>query len=855
MKTEKFTVTGMSCAACVANIEKAVKKLPGIEKAEVSLLTNSMTATFDENSVNATQIINTINLIGYKAGVEKADGSDKSEPMTDAQNPMQAELESMKKRLIGSFIFLIPLMYVSMGHMIGLALPSFLTGHENALSFALTQFLLTLPIVLLNHKYFTGGFRSLIKRAPNMDSLIALGAGAAIVYGIFAMYRISWGLGHDQTDIVTHYMHELYFESAATILTLITLGKTLEAISKGRTGAAISSLLNMAPKTALLYNDGVEVEVPLDQVVAGDILAVKPGARIPTDGIIVDGHGTVDESALTGESIPVDKSAGDAVTGATVNTGGFFTMRASRVGKDTTLAQIIALVEEAGASKAPIARLADKVSGIFVPTVIAISLVCFAVWFFTGAGFEFALARAITVLVISCPCALGLATPVAIMVGSGRGAKNGILYRNASALETLSGIDTVVLDKTGTVTEGKPKLTDIIAYDMPQSDFLALAAGMEQKSEHAVALAILSAAEAENITPLPTDSFDSLSGLGIRATISGAVYLAGNARLMQDHDVSIKKAYELSKELAQDGKTPLFFAKDGVLIGLLAIADLPKRTSAAAISVLRQSGIRAIMLTGDNAVTAEAVRKTVGLDEVIAEVLPQDKDRIIQDLKNSGHKVAMVGDGINDAPALVRADVGIAIGAGTDVAIESADIVLMKSDLGDVAVARDLSKSVLRNIKQNLFWAFFYNIIGIPIAAGLLYPAFGITLNPMFGAAAMSLSSVFVVTNALRLNLFKAKPLPIADSISSSFVISKSSPIIQPTDKEDAFVEKTMTIDGMSCGHCSSRVQAALCELSGVSAEVSHENGTASVKISGNVTDDQLKKAVTDAGYTVTGIS
>lgn len=755
VQTTKFTITGMSCAACSAHIEKAVGKMPGVEKAQVNLLANSMVASFDPAVVGPAEIVAVVEKSGYGAAVLPKPGQAGDDAPAKQADPMKAELAGMKRRLVVSFVFLLPLMYVSMGHMVGLPLPGFLAGVENAVSFALTQLLLTLPVVLVNHKYFTGGFGTLLRGAPNMDSLIALGASAALAYGLFALYRIGWGLGHGQPDIAMHYLHDLYFESAAMILALITLGKTLETISKGRTGAAISALLDLAPKTALLLRDGQEVEVPVAQVQPGDVLSVKPGARVPVDGVLLEGHGLVDESALTGESIPAEKQVGEAVTGATVNTSGYFTMLATRVGDDTTLAQIVSLVEEAGASKAPIAKLADKISGVFVPIVLVIALVCFGAWLLLGQGFEFALARAVTVLVISCPCALGLATPVAIMVGTGRGAKNGILFHNAEALQTLSRVDTFVLDKTGTVTEGKPQLTDLVPFGMAEEALLSLAAGLEAKSEHPVAQAILAEAKTRGVPPAAAAAFDSLSGLGIRATVEGLESLAGNARFMQQQGIDLAPAGDLPGKLAAQGKTPLYFTQNGKLAGLIAVADLPKPGSAAAIAAMRRRGLRAVMLTGDTAATAEAVRQMVGLDEAIAEVLPKDKDATVQKLMQEGHIVAMVGDGINDAPALARADVGVAIGAGTDVAIESADVVLMKSDLADAVTARDLSRAVLRNIKQNLFWAFFYNIIGIPIAAGIFYPH--LMLSPMFGAAAMSLSSVFVVTNALRLNLFKTK--------------------------------------------------------------------------------------------------
>lgn len=849
MTTRTYDITGMTCAACSTHVQKAVQKLPGVQQADVNLLANRMTVTFDEKKLHDDDIVQAVEKAGYGASPQQPETkSAGAAPRTD---PMKKEISSMKRRLVVSFLFLIPLLYISMGHMVGLPLPSFLAGAQNAVSFALTQFLLTLPIILVNHKYFTGGFRALWHRAPNMDSLIGLGSAAALAYGIFALYRIGWGLGHGQMDVVHHYMHDLYFESAAMILALITLGKTLEAVSKGRTGAAISALLDLAPKTALLLKDGVETEVPLEQVRPGDVLAVKPGARIPVDGVLLEGHSAVDESALTGESLPVEKEAGSMVTGATLNTSGYFTMRAQRVGNDTTLAQIVALVEQAGASKAPIAKLADQISSVFVPIVMGIALVSFIVWMLAGQSVEFSLARAISVLVISCPCALGLATPVAIMVGTGRGAKNGILYKNAEALEGLCHVDTVVLDKTGTVTQGKPQLTDLIPLGIGEDELLSLAAGLETKSEHPLALAILEAAQQRGIAPAAAEGFEALSGLGLRARVAGEECLAGNARLMQSQGVDLSAAGNAPDTLAAAGKTPLYFAKEGKLAGLVAVADLPKATSAAAIAALRARGLRVVMLTGDNTATAEAIQAMVGADEVVADVLPQDKDAKVRALMEQGHKVTMVGDGINDAPALARADVGIAIGAGTDVAIESADVVLVKSDLADAVTAYDLSRATLRNIKQNLFWAFFYNIIGIPVAAGVFYTAFGWALNPMLGAAAMSLSSVFVVTNALRLNLFRPRPLPTTQSV----VIPASAPVhTNDLQKEIATMKKTIHIEGMSCGHCQAHVEKALNDIPGVTAKVSLEENLARADVPADITDAALRAAVEEAGYTVTGI-
>ena len=784
MEKRNFNISGMSCAACSAMVKKSVEKLNGVISADVNLLANSMTAEYDPLLVSPALIIEAVTNAGYGASLkEKEIKGRSSEKPASAKppNPLDTELSGMKHRLAASIVFLVPLMYVSMGHMAGLPLPGFLSGAENGVSFALTQFLLCLPVAFTNRKFFTNGFKALWRRSPNMDSLIALGSSAALGYGIFALYMTGWALGHAQIPLAQHYLHDLYFESAAMILTLITLGKTLEALSKKRTGAAIETLMDLAPKTALLLFNGLEEEIPLEDVKPGDVLAVKPGARIPVDGVILAGASAVDESAITGESIPAEKKAGDKVTGATVNISGYFTMKAERIGGDTTLAQIIALVEEAGASKAPIAKMADKISAVFVPIVMAIAFVTFMAWLVSGSTFEFSLARAISVLIISCPCALGLATPVAIMVGTGRGAKSGILYKNAEALETLSRVDMVILDKTGTITEGKPRLTDIISFVSGEEEFLALAAGLEVKSEHPIAHAILKEAENRNIKPVAADNYEALSGLGLRAETAQGKYIAGNERLLLQYGIDTSPAENTVRRLAAQGKTPLYFAslnqqtgstadkESGKLLGIIAVADLPKPGSRAAIEAFRSRGLHTVILTGDNTITAKAISQLVGADEVIAELLPQGKDAELRRLMENGRTVAMIGDGINDAPALARANVGIAIGAGTDVAIESADVVLMQSDLSGAVTAFNLSKATLRNIRMNLFWAFFYNTLGIPIAAGLLYPPFGITLNPMIAAAAMSLSSVFVVSNALRLNFFKPKIIPplMADSAAS----------------------------------------------------------------------------------------
>lgn len=764
MKKEKFDITGMSCSACSAAVERTIRKMEGVAAVEVNLLANNMQVEYDEAKVSAQQMVAAIEKIGYGAcpvaPPETAVRKKENTALQEQKNIQAAEQKEMRIRLWGSVIFMLPLMYLSMGHMIAAPLPAFLSGVENGVAFTLTQFLLTLPIVLLNKKYYTGGFKGLVHRAPNMDSLVALGSSAALVYGIFALYRISYGIGHGQLEIAHQYLHDLYFESAAMILTLITLGKSLESISKGKTKAAMEALMNLAPKTAIRLSGGQEQEVLLEEVRVGDILAVKPGSRVPLDGLVLEGVSAVDESALTGESMPAEKRSGDTVTGATLNTSGYFTMKVTKTGEDTALAKIIALVEEAGSSKAPIAKLADKIAGVFVPTVIGLALLTMAGWLLAGQSFEFALVRAISVLVISCPCALGLATPVAIMVGTGVGAKHGILYKNAEALENLCHVKVMAMDKTGTITEGKPVVTDMEAFAVSPERLLAIAAALEARSEHPLAAAVLREAEAKGIKAPEASDFQALSGLGVKAQIDGQDYFAGNERLMREQGLAAENSphwqvgYRAAEKYAAEGKTPLYFAgKDG-LLGMIGVADLPKESSRAAITGLQAEGIQVVMLTGDNKETAEAVRKSVGADQVIAEVLPQDKDNEIQKLMAAGSRVAMIGDGINDAPALARADVGIAIGAGTDVALESADVVLMRSDLADALTAYELSGATLRNIKMNLFWAFFYNVIGIPVAAGLLY-RWGILLSPMIGAAAMSFSSVFVVTNALRLNRFQ----------------------------------------------------------------------------------------------------
>lgn len=830
---KKYKVTGMTCSACSSRVEKCVEKLDGVNTVSVNLLTNSMQVDFDENKLTEEKIADSVIQAGY--GMEIPTG--KSEKKEEKEDIVEKNIESMKKRTIWSFIFLIPLMYVAMGHMVGLPQPSFLRGDVNAVSFALTQFLLCIPVLYINRAYFERGFRSLIHGAPNMDTLISVGSGASLIYGIFAIYRMGYGLGTQNMELVHRYLHDLYFESAVMILALINIGKYLEARSKGKTSEAIQKLMDLAPKTALVERNGQVVEIAAEDMLTGDILQVKPGSSIPADGVVIEGRTSVDEAAITGESMPVEKKEGDTVTAATLNKTGFIRMRAARVGQDTTFSQIIRLVEEASSSKAPIARMADKIAGIFVPTVMGIALLTGIVWLLMGAEFEFALSCAIAVLVISCPCALGLATPVAIMVGTGKGAENGILIKSGEALEITHNVQSVVLDKTGTITEGKPVVTDIISFGMSENKILEISAALEKKSEHPLAEAVLLKAEGMELPN--AENFAAIPGKGITAKIQGNIYYAGNQKLMQEQGISCEKALSSMEKLSKEGKTPLILADEKQVFGIIGVADVVKPTSAKAIQELKKLGIQVIMLTGDNARTAKAIQKQLDIDTVIAEVLPQDKEREISRLQEEGKTVVMVGDGLNDAPALARADVGIAIGAGTDVAIESADIVLMKNDLQDVATAIELSKAVIRNIKENLFWAFFYNVCGIPLAAGVLYPVFGLKLSPMFGAAAMSLSSLFVVSNALRLRFFH------------SLKKGKTQPESIQEKKEEKNMY-TMKIEGMMCPHCQAAVTKALEALEGTKAEVNLEKKEAYVET--GLEKEALKKAVEDAGYQVLSV-
>lgn len=881
---ERFDVTGMTCSACSSHVEKSVGKLTGVENVSVNLLTNSMQVEFDENKLDTAGIIKAVEDAGYGAAVK--DGHAKSGTKTSGQSDSQENsglsaveqnVKNMKKRLIVSLIFWIPLMYVSMGHMIyqwlNIPMPpftmNFLHGNENAITYAFTQFLLLLPILIANQKYFKNGFKTLWHRSPNMDSLIAIGAGAAILYGIFAIYRIGYAMGHGDMAVVHQYAHDLYFESAGTILTLITIGKYLETKSKGKTSEAITKLLNLAPKTVTAVRDGVEQVVDAADVEKGEIFLVKPGESVAVDGIVLEGKSSFDESAITGESIPVPKQEGDTIVSASINKSGLIRAKATKVGEDTTIAQIIRLVEEASSSKAPIAKMADKIAGVFVPAVITIALITGVIWLISGATFEFAMSTAIAVLVISCPCALGLATPVAIMVGTGKGAENGILIKSGDALETAHQIDTVVLDKTGTITQGKPVVTDIICAAGKNADktqLLQIAGSLEKGSEHPLAEAIVNYCVTNNISLEKVTDFNALFGKGIEGTVSGTHYYAGNEKMMEEKGISLSTEQKNQiQALAKQGRTPLLFADEKQFLGIVAVADVVKPTSKEAVQKFRDYGIHVIMLTGDNEVTAQAIKEQVGIDEVIAGVLPTQKEEKISALKQAGHKVAMIGDGVNDAPALASADVGIAIGAGTDVAIESADIVLMKNDLLDAVGAVKLSKAVIRNIKENLFWAFFYNSIGIPLAAGVLYPLFQIKLNPMFGAAAMSLSSVCVVSNALRLRWVKlhdAKKTQIdphqdvaACTIADINQHNALDNNIKSTnnDKGESTMTTTISIEGMMCAHCQAHVEKALKEVAGVTeVTVSLENKNAVV--TGDASVEALKQAVVDAGYEVTDV-
>lgn len=831
---KQYNVTGMSCASCVARVEKAVNKVDGVTSCSVNLLTNSMSVDGD---VKSSDVISAVEKAGYGAslkGNSSKENKSNDEPLKDTETP------KLKKRLFSSLVFLLLLMYISMGHMMwGFPLPSILAN--NHIAMGLIQLLLTGIIMVINQKFFVSGFKALIHRSPNMDTLVALGAGASFIYSVYSLFAMTNAQVNNDMSLVMKYMDEFYFESAGMILTLITLGKMLESYSKGKTTNAIKGLMNLAPKKATILVDNAEKVVPIEEVKIGDIFVVKPGENIPVDGVVIEGESAVNESALTGESIPVDKTVGDNVSGATVNQSGFIKCKATKVGEDTTLSQIIKMVSDASATKAPIAKVADKVSGVFVPIVISIAVVTIIVWLLCGATFGNALVRGISVLVISCPCALGLATPVAIMVGNGVGAKNGILFKNATSLETTGKVSYVLLDKTGTITNGTPVVTDIIpSENYTKNDLLSYASSLESKSEHPLAKAVVQKAIDSNIKTLDTTDFKSLTGNGVSAKINGKTIVGGSVKHISSIANIDENIIKQADDLATKGKTPLLFVIDNQLLGIIAVADVVKSDSPKAIKELQDMGIKVVMVTGDNKKTAQAIAKESGVDEVIAGVLPDGKEKVVTQYKEKG-MVAMVGDGINDAPALTRADIGIAIGAGTDVAIDSADIVLMKSKLTDVSGAIRLSRGTLRNIHENLFWAFIYNVIGIPLAAGVWIPIFGWTLSPMFGAAAMSLSSFCVVTNALRLNF-----LNIRSSKRDRKIKNKTN------KKEKNTMTTTLKINGMMCPHCEATVKTALESIDGVtSAEVSHESGTAVVTLSKEVNEDVLKKAVVDKGYTV----
>ena len=875
MKKEKYNVTGMTCAACQANVTRCVQKLDGVEEVNVNLLSGQMTVDYDETKLDSAAIAQAVEGIGYGASSADAPSDTKSGGFRSEwevrQSRAREEQHSMKVRLVASIVLLIPLMYVAMGSMMGLPVPGILTGMENAMISALTQLILTVPILVLNRKFYKVGLKALIKRAPNMDSLVAIGSGASLIYGLFAMYRMAWGFGHQDMALVHEYAHALYFESSATILTLVTVGKYLEARSKSKTSDALGKLVDLAPKTAIIIKNGQEVTVPAEQVAAGDIVVIKPGGSIPVDGVVTEGAGYVDQAAITGESIPVEKLPGDTVISATINKNGTFRFRASKVGEDTTLSQIIRLVDEAGNSKAPIARLADKVSGIFVPVVIGIAILTAIVWIVAGQDFEFALSNAIAVLVISCPCALGLATPVAIMVGTGKAAEYGILIKSAESMENLHSIDTVILDKTGTITSGHPEVTDIEVLDpsMSPEEFLSRAAALEAGSEHPLAQAVVEKAKGDGVSSVQAEDFQARTGRGVSARISGKNWLAGNLAFMEEEkamgpEQETALVREKMGQYASQGKTPLLFVRDGQAAGIIAVADTVRETSRAAIRKFKEMGLTVVMLTGDNKVTAEAIRKELDIAEAVSDVLPTEKEACVRSWQKKGHKVAMVGDGINDAPALTRADIGIAIGAGTDIAIDSADVVLMKDSLQDVVTAIELSRAVVRNIHMNLFWAFFYNILGIPVAAGALFPAFGLRLSPMIGSAAMSLSSVCVVTNALRLRFFKPalgdqadgpekaeKDAEKTDSMTEN--IPGDSGVDRKEEQEEkgmVTMKKTLVVEGMMCEHCKMHVEKALAGVAGVdSAQVDLEKKTATVSLTEDVADQVLMDAVKEAGY------
>ncbi len=842
----KFKVTGMTCAACQANVEKAALKVTGVNSAKVNLLSEQLTVDFEENKLSAEDIINAVNNIGYGASLYNTN-SKKDSLKTQWQEKKKDEenkISAMKKRLFSSLAFLIMLMYVAMGHMLHLPMPEFLHHNNNTLLNACVQMLLSLPVLIINKKFFVSGFKGLIKNSSNMDTLVALGSSASFLYGVFAIVMMAYGTAKGDATILEHYAHQLYFESSAMILTLVTVGKFLETRSKNKTSNALGKLVELSPKTANIIKNGKEITVDAEDVKCDDLIIVRPGERIAVDGVIVSGNGIVDQSAVTGESVPIEKEIGDEVISATLNKNGTFTMKATKVGENTTLSQIIRLVDEAGQDKAPIARLADKVSGVFVPIVIGISLITFIIWIIVS-SFETALNFAITVLVISCPCALGLATPVAIMVGTGKAAENGILIKNASSLENLHSVNTIFLDKTGTITSGEMTVSDvyIVKAGLTEDEFLKIAASLEKGSEHPLAKAVRK--KAQNLTLPEATDFEALEGKGITGKIGEKEYLAGNIKFLNEKNIDFDNVKDVINKFTSQGKTPLIFVCENKVIGIIAVSDTIRDDSTIAIEALKKMGIKTIMLTGDNKNTAEFIGKTAGVDSVIAELLPQDKERYIRLACEKGEKVAFIGDGINDAPALTRADIGIAIGAGTDIAIDSADIVLIKNSLTDCVKAIELSKAVIRNIKMNLFWAFFYNALGIPLAAGVFFPLFGLKLTPMIGSAAMSLSSLCVVTNALKLRFFKSK-------LDKNKKTADSEDKTESVTKGDVIMTKTIKVDGMMCPRCEAHVTKALLAIDGVSEAVaSHTENIATVTLSKDVADDVLIKAIVDEGYEV----
>ena len=852
---ERFDVSGMTCASCQANVTKAVEKL-GVNEVNVNLISESMIVDYDNKKISTSDIINAVEKIGYGASLK---GDKSIESKKEKENAKDSEELNTIFRLKVSFAFLIPLLYVAMGPMIGLKLPFFLSGHEGALNNAFLQFLLTLPVLIVNRKFFISGFKGLVNKAPNMDTLVALGASAATFYGIFVIMMMAYGLGFNKANIVDKYMHNLYFESAAMILTLITLGKYFEAKSKGKTKASLENLINLAPKKATRIVDGRQEIVDVDQINKGDIILIKPGDSIPVDGVIVEGSSVVDESAITGESIPVTKSIDDQVVTATINKDGSFKFKATAVGEDTTLSQIINLVNEANETKAPIAKMADKISAVFVPVVIIISILTFAIWMLLGYDFEFALNMMISVLVISCPCALGLATPMAIMVSTGKSAELGLLFKNAESLENLHKVDTILLDKTGTITEGKPVVTDI-ETSMGEKDFLELATSIESSSEHPLSTAITSYAGEKNIHPVKVGEFNAISGKGIKAIIDNKTYFAGNIRLMTEENIDLANYKNIAEKYASQGKTSMYFADQSQVIGIIAVKDVAKNTSKIAIDELKNLGYEVTMVTGDNKTTAEAIRSELNIDKKFAEVLPQDKDKVVKELQDMGNKVTMVGDGINDAPALARSDIGMAIGNGTDVAIDSADVVLMRNSLLDIVSSIELSKATIKTIKQNLFWAFFYNVILIPLAAGLLYPSFGITLNPMFAAFAMSISSVFVCLNSLRLRGFKPKfknenKIREIEKLQNKEENKLRENVNKGEEKMAETNKLLVNVDGMTCKHCKANVEKALKELTFVeNAEVNLDNKNAEVTYFGAADEKAIEEAINEAGYEYKGI-